>query len=141
MLSQTAEYALRAALYLARSSDGRPATAETIAGALAAPPNYMAKTLHALAKAGIVEGMRGPHGGFRLVPSPSELSVARIVETFDEPVRRGPCLLGGRECDAANPCGAHFRWLGLRRAMHAPLASTTLADLLADVAMELPEAG
>jgi Rrf2 family transcriptional regulator, iron-sulfur cluster assembly transcription factor len=141
MLSQTAEYALRAALYLARCADGRPVTAETIATALGAPANYLSKTLHALAKAGIVEGVRGPHGGFRLVPAPSELTVARVVETFDERVVQPACLLGGGACDPAAPCEAHFRWLGVTRAMHEPLTSTTVADLLQDVRMELPEAG
>jgi Rrf2 family transcriptional regulator, iron-sulfur cluster assembly transcription factor len=140
MLSQTAEYALRAALYLARCADRRPVTAETIAKALGAPANYMSKTLHVLAKAGIVEGVRGPNGGFRLVPSPSELTVARVVETFDE---RGPspsCLLGGKACDPDKPCEAHFRWMSITRAMHEPLASTTVADLLQDVRLDLPAA-
>lgn len=140
MLSQTAEYALRAALYLARCGDGRPVTADAIAHALGAPSNYLSKTLHALAKAGIVEGVRGPNGGFRLVSSPAELTVARIVGTFDEPVQRATCLLGGGACDADRPCDAHFRWLSMQRAMQAPLSSTTLADLVRDVAMELPAA-
>jgi Rrf2 family transcriptional regulator, iron-sulfur cluster assembly transcription factor len=140
MLSQTAEYALRATIYLARCADGRPVAAEAIAGALGAPANYMSKTLHMLAKAGIVAGVRGPNGGFRLVVAPTELTVARVVETFDEPAQKATCLLGDRECDAGDPCGAHFRWLGVRRAMHAPLSCTTIADLLGGVAMELPEA-
>lgn len=140
MLSQTAEYALRATLYLARCGDRRPVTAEAIATALGAPANYMSKTLHALAKAGIVEGVRGPNGGFRLVPSPSALTVARVVEIFDEPSERTTCLLGGGGCDPENPCDAHFRWMGMQRAMHAPLSSTTLADLVKDVPMDLPDA-
>jgi Rrf2 family transcriptional regulator, iron-sulfur cluster assembly transcription factor len=141
MLSQTAEYALRAALYLARCVDRRPVTAETIARAVGAPANYMSKTLHTLAKAGIVEGVRGPNGGFRLVPPPTQLTVAQVVETFDERSQRPACLLGGRDCDPDNPCEAHFRWLGVTRAMHEPLSSTTVADLLLDVRQELPSAG
>jgi Rrf2 family transcriptional regulator, iron-sulfur cluster assembly transcription factor len=140
MLSQTAEYALRAALYLARCADRRPVTAETIAHELGAPANYLSKTLHVLAKAGIVEGVRGPNGGFRLVPSPSELTVARVVEIFDERVQSPSCVLGGGACNPDAPCDAHVRWLGVTRAMHAPLTSTTVADLLQDVRMELPEA-
>jgi Rrf2 family transcriptional regulator, iron-sulfur cluster assembly transcription factor len=141
MLSQTAEYALRATLYLARCADRRPVTADTIARAVGAPANYMSKTLHALAKAGIVEGMRGPNGGFRLVLPPTQLTVARVVETFDEREQRPSCLLGGRDCNPDDPCEAHFRWLRITRAMHEPLSSTTVADLLLDVKMELPSAG
>jgi Rrf2 family protein len=141
MLSQTAAYALRAALYLARCGDRRPVPAETIARALGAPANYMSKTLHLLAKAGIVEGTRGPSGGFRLVPSPSELTVARIVETFDERAEHSRCLLGDRQCDSAQPCEAHFRWLRITRSMQEPLVTTTVADLLQGVDMDLPQVG
>jgi Rrf2 family transcriptional regulator, iron-sulfur cluster assembly transcription factor len=140
MLSQTAEYALRATLYLARCADGRPVTAEAIASALGAPANYMSKTLHVLAKAGIVEGVRGPNGGFRLVLPPSSLTVAQVVGIFEQRAEHQSCLLGNGRCDPQKPCDAHFRWLGITRAMQDPLTSTTVADLLQDVRMDLPDA-
>lgn len=139
MLSQTAEYALRAALFLAREQNRRPVTAEAIARALGAPANYMAKTLNVLAKAGIVTGMRGPTGGFMLRRDPAVLTVADVIGTFDEPPARPMCLLGGRPCNAQNPCQAHVRWMAVTDAMRAPLMETTLADLLTDV-IELDEA-
>jgi Rrf2 family protein len=133
MLSQTAEYALRAALYLARQPNGRPVTAEVIARALGAPANYLAKTLNAMARAGILTGLRGPTGGFRLVRDPAVLTVAEIAGTFDEPVARPMCLLGGRPCSSAHPCEAHVRWTAVTDAMREPLNTTTVADLLSDV--------
>jgi Rrf2 family protein len=139
MLSQTAEYALRAALYLAREQNCRPVTADTIARALGAPPNYMSKTLNALAKAGILSGMRGPTGGFMLIRDPEQLTVADVIGTFDEPAPRPTCLLGGRPCSADRPCQAHVRWKAVTAAMREPLTSTTVADLLTDV-VELDQA-
>lgn len=139
MLSQTAEYALRAALYLARAQNRRPITADTIARALGAPPNYMSKTLNALAKAGILAGVRGPAGGFMLLRDPEELTVAELVGRFDEPSARPMCLLGGRPCNAEYPCQSHLRWMDVTAAMREPLTSTTVADLLTDV-VELKEA-
>jgi Rrf2 family protein len=133
MLSQTAEYALRATLYLARQPHGRPVTADVIARALGAPANYMAKTLNALARAGILTGLRGPTGGFRLVRDPAHLTVAEIAGTFDEPVAHPMCLLGGRPCSSAQPCEAHVRWTTVTDAMREPLRTTTVADLLRDV--------
>jgi Rrf2 family protein len=133
MLSQTAEYALRATLYLARQPHGRPVTAEVIALALGAPANYLAKTLNAMARAGILTGLRGPTGGFRLVRDPAVLTVAEIAGTFDEPVARPMCLLGGRPCSSAHPCEAHVRWTAVTDAMREPLNTTTVADLLSDV--------
>lgn len=139
MLSQTAEYALRAAIFLARAQNRRPVTADTIARALGAPPNYMSKTLNALAKAGILTGLRGPTGGFMLVRDPEHLTIAEVVGTFDEPLQRPMCLLGGRPCNAEHPCQAHVRWVTVTSAMREPLSSTTVADLLTDV-IELDQA-
>jgi Rrf2 family transcriptional regulator, iron-sulfur cluster assembly transcription factor len=131
MLSQTAEYAVRAALYLgAPDRYGRAVPAEAIATALGAPANYMSKTLHQLAKAGIVAGQRGPTGGFRLAVAPSRLTVARIVATFDSPALKPMCLLGDRPCDSRRPCDAHHQWTEMTQAMRAPLAATTIASLL-----------
>jgi Rrf2 family transcriptional regulator, iron-sulfur cluster assembly transcription factor len=137
MLSQTAGYALRATLFLARAAPRQTVTADTIARALGAPANYLSKTLHALAKTGIVEGVRGPSGGFRLMVPPSELTVARIIEAFDEPASHPVCIMGGRECDADQPCRVHTHWLAVTEAMRQPLRVTTLADLLAGDSVEL----
>ena len=134
MLSQTAEYALRATLYLARDHrTRRPVTADAIARALGAPANYMSKTLNVLARTGILIGMRGPTGGFMLVRNPADITVGEVVGTFDEPAPRPMCLLGGLPCNADHPCQAHVQWTQMTAAMRRPLSTTTLADLLIDV--------
>ena len=66
ILSQTAEYALRAVLAIAREADGKAVGAARIAAELGIPANYLSKTLHQLARAGILESARGKLGGFRL---------------------------------------------------------------------------
>src|SRR5687768_8237493 len=119
MLSQTSEHALRAVVYLARTPD-RAVAAEQIARALAAPANYLSKTLHALARAGVVGGTRGPNGGFRLLVNPAELTVARIIEVFDGAAVNPMCVSGGRVCDPDNPCHAHVRWSNMLAAVREP---------------------
>ena len=131
MLSSTADYALRAILVLARHADRRVLPADEIADATGSPRNYMAKTLNALAKAGVVTSTRGALGGFSLAHDPSALSVASIVDLFDEPRPHERCLLGTRPCNPEAPCEAHHRWLEITNARRAPLASTTIAELIA----------
>lgn len=128
MISQTAEHALRAVLYLARQPGPTPAV--EIAAALGAPPNYLSKTLHRLAKAGVVIGTRGPTGGFRLTVPADQLPLSRIVDAFDEPRGSGTCLLGGRRCNPSEPCAAHRRWSAIKEEARKGLDRTTLADLL-----------
>ena len=130
MLSNTADYALRAMLVLARAHGRRPVRADEIADATGAPRNYLAKTLNALAKAGLVVSARGPLGGFTLAAAPAAVTVAQVVDCFDEPRPHTRCLLGTGPCDAAHACAAHRRWTSVLAARRAPLATTTLADLL-----------
>ena len=58
MLSQTVEYALRAATFLATSAD-EPRTVEQIADATRVPMAYLAKVMQALVRGGIVSSQRG----------------------------------------------------------------------------------
>jgi Rrf2 family protein len=130
-LSQTAEHALRAALFLGTRGAGGLVSAREVAEALGMPANYTAKTLRQLTRKGVLRSTRGRLGGFTLGMPASELSVARIIEAVDEPPpRHAACLLGDRLCDAATPCDAHRRWMEVQRRTSELLERTSLADLL-----------
>ena len=130
MFSSTSDHAIRATLVLARRYGSGPLHADEIADATGAPRNYMGKTLHALARAGIVHSSRGPTGGFVLAVPPETLTIARVVDLFDEPRPHARCLHGTGPCNPAAPCAAHDRWTALLAARRTPLTATTFADLL-----------
>jgi Rrf2 family protein len=131
MLSRTADHALRALLFLARQEGNSPVTVDRIAEALGAPRNYLGKTLNVLASRGLLEGVRGPAGGYRLRTAPDRIAVADLLECLDEAnPMRGACLLGDHPCDGADPCGAHARWAAVMEAAWQPFRATTLSDLL-----------
>ena len=137
MLSSTSDYALRAILVLAQASDGRPLRADEIARATGSPANYLAKTLNALAKAGLVTSKRGPFGGFVLAVPAARLTLSDIIACFDEPRPQTRCLLGNAPCDPRHPCTAHERWTAVNAARRAALADTTVADLVGDAPASL----
>ena len=139
MLSSTSDYALRAVLFLARDPAGRTRRADEIAEATAAPRNYLAKTLNALAKAGIVSSARGPLGGFTLACDPAALTIAHVVDCFDEPRPQRRCMLGTAPCDPAHPCTAHERWTAIKRERRDALVTTTIADLLTSAGPLTPQ--
>jgi Rrf2 family protein len=131
ILSQTAEHALRASLYLGRRAGDGLVSASDVAQALGTPPNYTAKTLRQLTRKGLLRSVRGPQGGFELLADPRELSVARLIAAVDEAVERPAiCLLGDRPCDGGRPCGAHRLWMEVQERSHELMERTTLADLL-----------
>ena len=131
VLSQTAEYALRAALYLAARREEGPVGVETIAAATGLPASYLSKTLQTMVGAGILRSSRGRSGGFSLAVAPAKLPLMRVVEAFDERSDRSHCLLGKRVCSDASPCAAHGRWKHASAAIMDFFRNTTLADLSA----------
>ena len=131
LLSQTAEHALRAVLYLARHRDEGLVPANEIAHALGAPSNYLSKTLQRLAQERVLRSARGPKGGFELLIDPEVLSAFHILDAVSDRVESLPtCLLGDHPCDAGDPCEVHVRWTMLVQQILRPLEETSVADLL-----------
>jgi Rrf2 family protein len=96
MISQTAEYALRAVAHLAVCGE-QGSTTQHIADATLVPRGYLAKVLKELARSGIVRSQRGPTGGFTLVADPEELRVLDVVEAVGPLPRIRSCPLGIEE--------------------------------------------
>lgn len=125
MISQTAEYALRAMVYLADQKE--PQTNAQIADATLVPVGYLAKVMQSLSRAGLVSAQRGLRGGFTLAHAASELTVLRIINTVD-PIRRfHECPLG---LHGINLCPLHRSLDDAAQAVEATFGDTTLADLV-----------
>lgn len=129
LLPQTAEYALRAILFIAAHANEGPARANAMAATVGAPVNYLAKTLHFLARAGILASTRGPNGGFRLAAPADVLSIHDVVAPFI-PQGERRCLMGLGTCGHNPDCPVHARWLPVAEQVDAFLRHTTIADLL-----------
>ncbi|HEU4566083.1 MAG TPA: Rrf2 family transcriptional regulator [Gemmatimonadaceae bacterium] len=129
MLSQTAQYALRAVLHIAEHGAEHPVPVGDIAQALEVPRNYLSKTLHQLARAGVVVSTFGPGGGFRLASPPDALTLDVVVSPFDTAAERH-CLLGRARCHDSDPCPAHERWKTISLQIQEFFARTTVAQLL-----------
>jgi len=136
ILGSTVQYAFRAVLYIAEHGAHEPVRVDAIAADLRVPRNYLSKTLHALARAGILKSGRGPRGGFQLARPPRAISFADIAAPFDDLGERR-CLLGRATCGSKNPCSAHARWETVSSSMRDFFRGTTVADLLGEIA-EMP---
>jgi Rrf2 family protein len=129
VLNQSAEYAVRVCVRLARLDPEASAQASDLAAELDIPANYLSKLLHQLAAAGILQSRRGRGGGFRLQGPPDELTLAAVVAPFDSPARYRQCLLGGKKCSAMTACEAHDAWKPIAERTLAFLSETTLAQM------------
>lgn len=129
MLTQTAEHALRAMLYLARVGGGSYRPSKVIAEALQAPPRYLSKTLSDLVAAGLLEAVRGPGGGVRLTRSPARITVAEVLSVFEAQSRVRACLAAPGRCGDQEPCESHVLWCRLEEQARIPFQQTTLEEL------------
>lgn len=106
MITQTAEYALRAAADLA-THHGRPRTAQQMARATHVPPDYLSKVMKELVRAGIVRSQRGVNGGFSLLRDPDDLPVYDVINAVNPIQRIRECPLGLRAHARGNLCPLH----------------------------------
>ncbi len=132
MLSNTAEYALRAMIYLGEREGGERVRVEEISDALDVPRNYLSKILHALVKEGVLRSVRGPRGGFELAVPAATVSLYDVVQPFQDIEARQTCLLGRKECSDRNPCSVHHRWRDTATHVAAFFRETKLADVVED---------
>jgi Rrf2 family protein len=92
MLPKTAEYALRAAVWLARAPD-RTEPAEHLAEAIRVPRRYLHKVLQDLVKAGLVRSQSGPGGGYSLNRDPDQISILDVINAVGPIERIQSCPL------------------------------------------------
>jgi Rrf2 family protein len=93
MLPRTAEYALRAAVYLGKTPL-QTTSADQLALATQIPRRYLHKVLQDLVQAGLVRSQPGPGGGYALAKEPKQLSILDIVNAVAPSERIHSCPLG-----------------------------------------------
>lgn len=136
MLSQTVEYALRAAVYLADQAP-HARTTEQIAEVTRVPQAYLSKVMQGLARAGVVTSQRGIHGGFLLVKRAEDLTILEVVNAVDPIQRIRTCPLG-LSAHGANLCPLHRRLDQALASVEQAFGSTTLAEVLAEPTTSIP---
>jgi len=93
--------------------------------------SYLEQLFGKLRRAGLVESVRGPGGGYRLARPADAVSVADVITAVDEPIDATKC--GGQEnCkDDGKRCMTHELWSNLNAHIFAYLRSVSLAQLVA----------
>jgi Rrf2 family nitric oxide-sensitive transcriptional repressor len=129
MLTKTADYALRALIYLAHDPEDGYHQTRDLAGLLNIPHNYLGKILQQLGHKGIVESQRGMNGGFRLCRLPDQIRLFDVLHALDAVPEDPQCplLTGGRQREL---CLLHRRFASMTAAYVRFLKDTTLQDIL-----------
>lgn len=129
-LCQTTGYAILALACVAIGK-GRWVLAQEIASFTGIPKPYLSKVLHALVRAGLIEGKRGSHGGFRLRHPTRPCRLVEVALAVEGPNWLPPCILGFSGCGSGQPrCPLHSAWMRTRKRLAGQFERTTLRDLM-----------
>ena len=129
LLSQTAEYALRAMAWLATASGDEPVRAVDLSRATGIPTHYLSKVLRRLVLAGLLESQKGQGGGFSLASAPGEIAFIDILSAVDAYPTEGRCAFGWGECEASDPCPLHNSWSHLNEQIRDWASGTSLEEI------------
>ena len=89
-LSTKARHAITAMMDLAINDKYKPVTLADISQCQGISLSYLEQLFAKLRKSGLVVGVRGPGGGYRLARSPHEISIAQVISAIDESVQPQP---------------------------------------------------
>ncbi len=127
--SRSAEYAIRAFVFLAQVPSGKYAMVKQIAEESDIPSHFLAKILQQLARQGFLRSSKGPTGGFTLRYAANDITLLQIVEAIDGLADYQRCIGGMMECNDQMRCGMHDSWKALRSRIIEYLEGTTVEDL------------
>jgi len=130
VVTQTVEYALRAVVWLAQHP-GTPQTTQQLADATHVSVTYLPKVLAPLARAGLVSGQRGLHGGYSLERDPSAVSVLDVVDCIDPIAKIDKCPLD-LASHGARLCPLHRMLNDATALVQQKFATTTIESLITD---------
>jgi Rrf2 family transcriptional regulator, iron-sulfur cluster assembly transcription factor len=93
-LSRKTLLALEAVIDIAFNARPEPVQAKEITARQGVPQRYLEQVMQQLVRAGILRGVRGPRGGYRLAKERRRISVGDIVraaESLEETAEDTPC--------------------------------------------------
>lgn len=128
-LTTKGRYAVMAMIDLAFHSHEKAVTLNEIAARQSISLSYLEQLFARLRKAGMVQGVRGPGGGYQLRRKVNDISIADIINAVDEHIDATRC--GGKSnCHGEYSCLTHDLWTGLSNQISLYLQEISLAELV-----------
>jgi Rrf2 family protein len=128
-LFKSSEYAIRCLVYMAAGAHDL-CTVKQLSDELKIPYKFLARLMTQLGAAGIVEAVRGKHGGYRIARPLDSIHVADIVDVVEGLESYDRCILGFDQCDDAHPCALHGHWTGHKAGIMAMMHDVSLTQMI-----------
>ncbi len=132
-LTTKGRYAVMAIIDLAAQTGEGPTALAEIAERQEISLSYLEQLFAKLRRAGLVNSVRGPGGGYLLAYPSSRMRISDIILAVDEPIRATRCTPGSPQgcMGLAARCETHDLWEELGHQIQVYLASVSVADVVA----------
>lgn len=131
MISTKGRYALRVLIDMAEHQTDGYIPLKEIAQRQSISEKYLESIVKILVHGGVLEGMRGKGGGYRLCKGPDQFTAGYILRLMEGSLAPVACLTDGdAPCERASECRTLSLWAGLNDVINRYLDQYTLADLL-----------
>ena len=131
LVSTKGRYALRVMIDLANRMDEDYIPLRDIADRLGLSQKYLEAIFKPLNDAGLVSGMRGKNGGYKLAMTPAEISILDVLNVTEGGVAPVACLRNtSKPCENEGVCETLDLWKGLYGVISEYLKNYTLEQLV-----------
>ena len=128
-LTKRADYAIRAVVALAATGPDEPISVTRLAAERAIPARFLRQVMADLVGGGIVDGLAGRTGGYRLARSAATITILEVIEAIEGDSRRQTCVLRGGPCQLHGTCDVHRVFAATQEGMIRELGGATIASL------------
>ncbi|MBR1497687.1 MAG: RrF2 family transcriptional regulator [Oscillospiraceae bacterium] len=131
LISTKGRYALRVLIDMAEHQTEGYLPLKEVARRQDISEKYLESIIKTLVKSGIVTGVRGKGGGYRLGRSPEQINVGEVLQMEEGPLVPVSCLEeGASSCPRMSMCRTLDFWRGLDKIISDYVHSYTIADLV-----------
>ena len=130
LISTKGRYALRILIDMAEHQSDSYIPLKDVAARQEISEKYLETIVKLLVKDGILVGLRGKGGGYRLKKAPGQITVGHILRLTEDSLAPVSCLqANAAACERAAACRTLPMWTKLNELINDYLDSVTLADL------------
>lgn len=130
-VSTKGRYALRLMIDLAERNNGKYTTLKEISARQKISVKYLEQIVILLSKAGLLESVRGPQGGYKLAKKPSKYTAGDILRVTEGSLAPVACLeTKTNQCLSYDKCSTVDFWQGLYNTIQNYVDLVTLEDLV-----------
>lgn len=130
MISTRGRYALRVMIDMAEHYNGGYVPLKEIAGRQDISLKYLEAIMAVLSKAGMVDGIHGKGGGYRLAKEPEDCKIGDILRLTEGSLSLVSCLEDGNVCERASECRTLPMWSKLNKMINDFFDGITIYDLM-----------